>query len=88
MAVSNPKPMHPGRVLAEIHMTKMGLNQSQLARKLGCAHRKINEIVNCKRGIAPEFALKLEEVLGTPAEVWVRMQAEYDLGVARKKKRA
>ncbi|MBX2988690.1 MAG: HigA family addiction module antidote protein [Bdellovibrionaceae bacterium] len=66
-------------------MTEMGLNQTQLAEKCGCSHRKINEIVNGKRAVSPEFALVLERVLGTTAEMWVRIQAEYDLWVARQK---
>lgn len=83
--IKSPKPMHPGQVLSEIYMSEMGLNQSQLAEKCGCSHRKINEIVNGKRGISPEFAIDLEKILGTSASMWVRIQAEYDLWVARKK---
>ena len=41
--------------------------------------------MNGKRGISAQLALELEEVLGTSAEMWVRMQAEYDLSVAREK---
>lgn len=82
--IKNPKPMHPGQVLKEIYMTEMGLNQSSLAEKCKCSPRKINEIVNRKRSVSPEFALVLEGVLGTSAEMWVRMQADYDLWVARK----
>ena len=44
----------------------------------------LNEIINGKRGISPDFALVLETVLGTTAEMWVRMQADYDLWKARK----
>ena len=83
--IKNPKPMHPGIVLDEVYMKEMGLNQSQLAKKCGCSPRKINEIVNGKRSISPEFALVLEKVLSTTAEMWVRIQAEYDLWIARKK---
>ena len=83
--IKNPKPMHPGTVLNEIHMKEMNLNQSQLAEKCGCSPRKINEIVNGKRAISPEFAIVLEKVLGTTAEMWVRIQAEYDLWLARKR---
>ncbi len=83
--LSNPKPLHPGLVLAEIYMDEMGLSQSDLARKLDCAHRKVNEIVNGKRRITPEFALELEKVIGTTAEMWVQMQAQYDLFIARQK---
>lgn len=81
--ISNPAPMHPGKVLAEVYMAELGLNQSALARRCGCAARKINEIVNGKRGISPSFAIVLETKLGTSAEMWVRMQAEFDLWEAR-----
>lgn len=77
--------MHPGQVLAEIYMEEMGLNQSDLARLCKCSPRKINEIVNGKRGISPSFALTLEKVLKTTAEMWVRMQADYDLWMARRR---
>ncbi len=81
--IKNPKPLHPGQVLSEIYMAEMSLNQSQLAAKCRCSPRKINEIVNGKRAISPEFAIQLEKVLGTTAEMWVRIQAEYDLWKAR-----
>ena len=77
--------MHPGLVLNEVYMKEMGLNQSRLAELCDCSPRKINEIVNGKRSISPDFALILEKVLGTTAEMWVRIQAEYDLYIARKK---
>lgn len=83
--IKNPKPMHPGIVLSEVYMKDLELNQSQLARLCECSHRKINEIVNGKRAISPDFAITLEKALGTTAEMWVRIQAEYDLWVARKK---
>lgn len=81
--IKNSKPLHPGTVLEEVYMSEMSLNQTQLANLCGCSPRKINEIVNGKRAISPEFALILEGVLGTTAEMWVRMQAEYDLWEAR-----
>lgn len=81
--IDNPLPLHPGKVLAEVYMAEMNLNQTGLARLCGCAPRKINEIVNGKRGISPSFAIVLESVLGTSADMWVRMQADYDLWEAR-----
>ena len=83
--IQNPNPLHPGVVLQEVYMNELGLNQSTLAERMGCSPRKINEIVNQKRGISPEFALALEKTLKTSASMWVRMQAEYDLHIARKK---
>jgi len=83
--IKNTKPLHPGIVLGEIYMAEMGLNQTRLAEKCDCSPRKINEIINGKRGISPQFAIVLEKVLGTSAEMWARMQAEFDLWEARKK---
>ena len=83
--IKNPNPMHPGQVLASVYMAEMGLTQSELARRCGCSPRKINEIVNMKRGVSASFAIVLEKVLKTTAEMWVRMQAEYDLWEARQK---
>lgn len=83
--IKNPSPMHPGQVLSEIYMKELHLSQSELARLCGCSPRKINEIVNGKRSVTVEFAIVLERALGTTAEMWVRMQAEYDLQQARQK---
>lgn len=81
--IENPLPLHPGKMVAEIYMAEMGLNQTDLAKRCKCSPRKINEIVNGKRGISPSFTITLEAVLGASAEMWVRMQAEHDLWVAR-----
>lgn len=83
--IKNPKPLHPGIVLNEVYMKEMNLNQSQLAELIGCLPKRINEVVNGKRGISPQFAIELEEAIGTSAEMWVRMQAEYDLWATREK---
>ncbi|MEZ7972709.1 MAG: HigA family addiction module antitoxin [Pseudomonadales bacterium] len=83
--INNPLPMHPGQVLAQVYMSQLNLNQTALANLCGCSPRKVNEIVNGKRSISPAFAITLETVLGTSAEMWVRMQAEHDLGKARQK---
>ena len=83
--IKNPAPLHPGKVLKEVYMSEMSLNQTSLAKLCECSPRKINEIVNGKRGISPSFAITLESVLGTTAEMWVRMQAEHDLWEARQK---
>lgn len=86
--LKNPHPVHPGELLSEIYLSQLGWTQTKLAQELGCAHRKVNEIINGKRSISPDFALDLEKVLNTEAEMWVRLQAEYDLDQARKKRDA
>ncbi len=58
------------------------LNQTDLAKLYKCSPRKINEFMNAKRG-ASSFAITLERALKTSVEMWVHMQAEYDLWQAR-----
>jgi addiction module HigA family antidote len=86
--LKNPHPSHPGAILSEVYLSQLGWSQTKLAEKLGCAHRKVNEIINGKRSISPDFALDLEKALSTEAEMWVRLQAEFDLYQARKKREA
>ena len=83
--VRDPKPFHPGVVLADYYMAEMGLSKTKLAELIGCSHRKVNEVVNGKRSVTPAFALVLERVLGTSAELWVNLQAAHDLWVERQK---
>ena len=58
------EPIHPGEVLEEEFMKPLGLSQSKLARELGVSVRAINEIVNKKRRITPEMAIRLAERFG------------------------
>lgn len=84
--LKNPHPSHPGEILSEVYLNQLGWTQTKLAKELGCAHRKVNEIINGKRSISPDFALDLEQVIKTEAEMWVRLQAEFDLDQARKRR--
>jgi addiction module HigA family antidote len=86
--IKNHHPSHPGEILSEIYLSQLGWTQTRLAEELGCAHRKVNEIINGKRSVSPDFAIDLESVLGTEAEMWVKLQAEFDLYQARKKRNA
>ncbi len=65
------EPIHPGEILEEEFMKPLGLSQSKLARELGVNVRAVNEIVNKKRGITPEMAIRLAERFGTTAEFWL-----------------
>ena len=70
--------IHPGRILVrELHAR--GLSANALALKLRVPANRISEIVNGKRGISAETALRLGRYLGTGPELWVRLQADYDL---------
>lgn len=69
---------HPGQVLNTI-LSEEGISQSALARRLMTRQAKISEIINGKRGIAPEMACRLERALGIKAETWLDMQLKWQL---------
>jgi addiction module HigA family antidote len=70
--------VHPGRILTR-EMAARGLTGNALALKLRVPANRISEIVNGKRGISAETALRLGRYFGTGPELWVRLQADYDL---------
>jgi len=82
------KPTHPGEILKEEFLVPFGLSQSQLAQELNTTFRTINEIVNEKRNISPEMAIKLSLYFGTTPELWLNLQNQYDLFMAKQKRRA
>jgi addiction module HigA family antidote len=76
-------PTHPGEVLREDFLKPLGLSQYALAKAIGVPQIRVSEIVNGKRAITPDTALRLARYFGTSAEFWVGMQATYDLELAR-----
>ena len=76
--------IHPGEVLLEEFLTPMGISQNRLARAMDVPPRRINEIVNGKRAITADTALRLALALGTSEQFWMGLQADYDLEEARK----
>lgn len=81
-------PTHPGKILYEDFLTPLGLSQSALAKAIGTTFRTVNEIINERRNISPEMALKLSRYFGTTAELWLNLQNQYDLYRVRTKKTA
>lgn len=76
-------PVHPGEILLEDFMKPMSITQYRLAKDMNVYPRKINEIVQGKRAITADTALRLARFFGTSAEVWMNLQSHYDLEVAR-----
>ena len=75
---------HPGAVLRE-ELEARGLSANAFALKLRVPPQRIQDIVAERRGISTETALRLEASLGTPARLWVDMQAAYELHQAETK---
>jgi antitoxin HigA-1 len=76
-------PVHPGEILLEDFMKPLGITQYRLAKSMHVYPRKINEIVQGKRPITADTALRLARFFGTSPEVWMNLQAHYDLEVAK-----
>lgn len=72
---------HPGEVLAQ-QLEAIGVSPTELARQLGVPANRITQIINGKRGITGDSALRLAHWFGNQPEFWMSLQARYDLEVA------
>ena len=77
-------PIHPGEILLEDFMRPKDISINRLARDIAVPPGRISEIVNGKRGITADTALRLGKYFSVSPETWLGMQAEYDLRMARK----
>jgi len=75
--------LHPGRILLLQAMEPLGISRNQLARDIDVPVGRISDITNGKRGVTADTALRLGRYFGTGPELWLRLQAEFDLYVAR-----
>lgn len=82
------KPIHPGEILREEFLLPLNLTANALARALSTDAPKINDIVNEKRRISSDTALRLARYFGMSAEFWLGLQMRYDLEVAADQKAA
>ena len=73
------KPTHPGVILKEEFLAPLGITQTELAEKLRTTFRTVNEILNEKRGISPDMAIRLSRFFCTSEELWLNLQDQYDL---------
>lgn len=82
---SKHRPIHPGEVLQQDFMLPMGISAYRLAKETGIAAQHIGRIIKGTRGISGDTALRLARYFGTSAQVWIGLQAHYELDVARDK---
>ena len=82
MPMKNPP--HPGLSVRHECLEPLGLSVTEAARKLGVSRKQLSGIVNCRSGISPEMAVRLDKAFGGGAETWYRLQAAYELAQAMK----
>ncbi|MGD0498713.1 MAG: HigA family addiction module antitoxin [Bryobacteraceae bacterium] len=76
-------PVHPGEILREDFIRPLGLSINALARALRARANHVSGIVNEKRGVSAKMALRLARYFGTSPELWMGLQQDYELDLAR-----
>jgi addiction module HigA family antidote len=77
-------PIPPGEILYEDFMNPLGLSANQLARDIDVPPGRISEIVNGKRSITADTALRLGKYFSVSPDIWLNLQADYDMRIARR----
>ena len=75
-------PPHPGAIVLHECMEPLGLTVTEAAAKLGVSRKQLSAVVNGRSGISAEMAIRLSKAFGGSAEMWVRLQANYNLSRA------
>lgn len=79
MTIPEYRPTHPGEFVREDILLELDLTQQELADKLGVSRRSINQLVNEKRRITADMALRLGKFTNTSPQVWLNLQTAVDL---------
>src|SRR6266581_7822095 len=85
MATKHLDPIPPGEILREEFMKPLGVSINTLARDLDVPPNRISEIVNGKRAITADTALRLGKYFGVSPEIWLDLQSDYELRLARRR---
>jgi addiction module HigA family antidote len=79
------KPPHPGETIKEEFLVPLGMSVTALAKELGVGAARLGEIVRGQRGITADTALRLARYFRTTPELWINLQAFYDLRMAQRR---
>jgi addiction module HigA family antidote len=81
------KPAHPGDILRELYLKPMGVTITQAAEALDVSRKHVSAIVNGRVPVTPDMAMRIAAVFATEPELWVNLQAQYDLWDVSRKRR-
>ncbi|OGW40250.1 MAG: addiction module antidote protein, HigA family [Nitrospirae bacterium GWC2_56_14] len=85
MRAKKMPPIHPGEILLEDFLEPMGISQYKLSKDISVPPRRINEIVQGKRSVSADTALRLSRYFGLSERYWLNLQSRYDLEVEKDK---
>jgi addiction module HigA family antidote len=77
-------PMHPGEVLREEYLLPLGLSPGALAKVCGVPRTRIERLSNEETGVTADTALRLSKAFGTSPELWLNLQIDYDIQIAKR----
>jgi addiction module HigA family antidote len=78
------KPMHPGEVLREEFLIPLAISAGALAKACALPRTRIERIASEQTGISADSALRLGKALGTTAQLWLNLQNDYDVAIAKR----
>ena len=78
------QPSHPGELLREIVIPATGKSKTEIATLLGISRQALHDILNETQAVTPAMAMRLGKLFGDGPQVWLRMQAAYDIAKAEK----
>ena len=78
-------PAHPGEIVREECLKPLGLTVTAAADALGVTRKALSDLLNGHTGVSPDMAIRLEQVFGSTADTWLRMQMQRDLWEARQR---
>lgn len=77
-------PVHPGEIVRD-NLEELGMTTAQAAKGLGVTRQQLHNVISGRSAVSPEMALRFEKAFGGSADMWLRMQAAYDLAQARQR---
>jgi antitoxin HigA-1 len=83
-AMMKRRPVHPGEILSE-ELGELGVSPTELARQIEVPPNRISQIINGKRDVSADTALRLAHWFGTSAQFWTNLQNQFDLAVAEER---
>lgn len=87
MTMQMHNPPHPGEVIRGLCLEPLEISVTDAAEALGVTRKTLSAILNGRAGISPEMALRLSMAFNTSPESWMNQQTQYDLWLAKKKKK-
>jgi addiction module HigA family antidote len=76
---TNQPPIHPGEILLEEFIKPYCMKPDELSRRINISRKQINAVINCKKGINMDLALRLSRLFGTSPELWLNGQMKWDI---------